>query len=128
MVTATVPRNEVYLSLLAARAVTSLVSLAGDPEAWSQRIERGLQDGIRYCHAIRAQQRNVFVPQVSAAPSPLKHLVEDACEPEAVASQHGDASEEVERILNGLLSKRQTADVPELVKAIEFLRKTATER
>ena len=43
MATATAPRNEVYLSLLAGRAVTSLIDLAGDPTIWNDRVERACE-------------------------------------------------------------------------------------
>jgi len=125
MATATAPRNEVYLSLLAARALTSLVCLAGDPSAWNQRIEDGLQDGIRYCQTIRARGRPFLVGS-SSAPSPLRRLVDGAPEADSVSSD--DDSQKVEQILSDILSKTRKAQLPELATAIEFLRKTATER
>jgi hypothetical protein len=126
MATAIAPRTEVYLSLLAARAVTSLVRLAGDPSAWNQRIEDGLQDGIRYCQTIRAQARPDLVGRSSRAPSPLRRLVDD--DPEGESDSSDDDSKRVEQILCDILSKTRRAQLPELAAAIEFLRKTATER
>ena len=54
MATATAARNDIYLSVLAGRAITALADLAGDPFAWNDRIERDLRGGISYCEAIRA--------------------------------------------------------------------------
>ena len=105
MATATAPRTEVYLSLLAARAITSLVRLAGDPSAWNQRIEDGLQDGIRYCRAIRAQGRSSLVGRSSTAPSPLRRLVDGAPEGESVSTD--DDSKRVEQILSDILEDAQ---------------------
>lgn len=126
MATATAPRNDVYISLLAGRAITSLVDLASNPSVWSQRVEVGLRDGIRYCQAVRARGRSLSDNQ-SEAWSPLRRSLQG---PEA-GSPSGDECEEsskVERFLTELLSRERTPAIPELVEAIEFLRKTATQR
>jgi|SRR5580704_3763618 hypothetical protein len=126
MATATAPRNDVYISLLAGRAITSLVDLASNPSVWSKRVEVGLRDGIRYCQAVRVRGRSLR-DSPSEAWSPLRRSLQG---PEA-DSPSGDECEEsskVERFLAELLLSQRTPAIPELVEAIEFLRKTATER
>jgi len=125
MATAIAPRNEVYLSLLAGRAVISLLDLASDPSIWNDRVEIGLRDGIRYCQAVRA--RRDFGPGSPEAWSPLKRSIEEpeACPtPVSVCSE----SERVEEFLSKVAARKHKPEIPELVSAIEFLRKTATDR
>jgi hypothetical protein len=55
-------------------------------------------------------------------------LVDDSSSSDPVSSEVGDDSTKAEHILVRLLSKERAARVSELVTAIEFLRKTATER
>lgn len=43
---------EVYLNLLASRAVTGLVQLARDPSAWNAAIEADLEKGVTFCDAL----------------------------------------------------------------------------
>ena len=126
MATATAPRNDVYISLLAGRAITSLVDLASNPSVWSQRVEVGLRDGIRYCQAVRARGRSLR-DDPSEAWSPLRRSLQGS----EAGSPSGDECEEsgkVERFFTELLSRERTPAIPELVEAIEFLRKTATQR
>jgi hypothetical protein len=48
--------------------------------------------------------------------------------PDADSVSSDDDSQKVEQILSAILSKTRKAQLPELATAIEFLRKTATER
>jgi hypothetical protein len=128
MATATAPRNEVYLSLLAARAVTSLVHLAGDPSTCSQCVKDGLQDGVRYCQAFRALGSGIFLGSSSEAWSPLRRAVDGDLDASPLEDDVCEESKRIEGFLSGLLSGQQKADIPKLVGAIEFLRKTATQR
>lgn len=45
------PRSDVYLSLLAAKALAALGDLTDDPCKWNDRIQMGLGSGIEYCDA-----------------------------------------------------------------------------
>ena len=127
MATATAPRNEIYLSVLAGRAVTALADLAGDASAWSQRIEEGLQDGVEYCRAVRNRVAGYSDTNTSLGWVALKRSVEDAPEGGAVSADLQTEAEEVEHFFSQLLSRERTPEVPELVAAIQFLRKTATD-
>ena len=128
MATVTAPRTDVYVSLLAARAVTALVSLASDPTSWSERIEDGLQDGVRYCRAVRALGGGIFAGGPSETWSPLRRAVDGAPDANPPSENVSDESRRIEAFLSSLLSREQKADVSKLVEAIEFLRKTATQR
>jgi hypothetical protein len=126
MATATIPRNELYLSVLAGRAVTALADLSSDRSAWSDRIENGLRDGIVYCQAVRARAgRDLgFSPE---GRSVLRRSVGGA----TAGSKPTDVrieSEQIERFLSRVASRKHRPEVPELVAAIRFLRKTATDR
>lgn len=128
MATATAPQKDMYLSVLAGRAITALADLAGGPAAWNDRVEKDLRGGILYCQAVRAQGGRVLGKVPSAGWNALKRSVENT--PEARASS--DISAEAGRIesfLSDLVSnKERTPEMAELVAAIEFLGKTATAR
>ncbi len=128
MATITAPRTDVYVSLLAARAVTALVNLASDPASWSERIEDGLRDGVRYCQAVRALGAEIFADDPSETWSPLRRAVDGAPDANPPSENVSDESKRIEAFLSGLLSREQKADISKLVEAIEFLRKTATQR
>lgn len=128
MATAAVPRNDLYLSLLAGRAVTALADLSGDPSAWSARIENGLRDGIVYCQAVRARARRDFGSSFSEGRSALRRSVGSTSDANSVQTDVCAESERMERFFSQLVSRKHRPEVPELVAAIKFLRKTATDR
>jgi hypothetical protein len=128
MPTATVPRNDLYLSLLAGRAVTALADLSGDPSAWNERIENGLRDAIVYCQAIRDRAGRDFGSSFSEGQSALRRSVESASDANTVRTDLCAESERMERFFSQLAERSHRPEVPELVAAIEFLRKTATDR
>jgi|SRR5271157_723734 len=127
MATAVAPRNDMYVSVLAGKAVTALVDLAGDPSAWNQRIEDGLRDGIAYCRAVRARGGRLLNRNLSEGWDPLKRSVENAPDI-GTATDVRSESGKVEQFLCRLASRERTPEIAELVEAIEFLRKTATDR
>lgn len=59
MATIVPSQNEVFLALLAGRAVTALSCLAEHPEIWNDDIEKGLRDGVKFCGYIRVSEGNV---------------------------------------------------------------------
>jgi len=128
MATATAPRNDLYLSVLAGRAISALADLAGDPSTWNDRIERDLRGGIVYCQTVRAQGILVL-RKPSSGWNALKRSVEDISEG---AASSGDVSAEaqgVERYLSELVSSANRApQMADLLVAIEFIGKTATDR
>jgi hypothetical protein len=128
MATATTLRNDIYLSVLAGRAVTALADLAGDPSAWNERIENGLRDGVVYCQAVRARGGRVLSRSSSEGWNALKRSVENTPDPGSTLSDVCGESEEVEHFLCLLALRKHTPVIHELVTAIEFLRKTATDR
>jgi hypothetical protein len=128
MATVTIPRSDLYLSVLAGRAVTALADLSGNPSAWSQRIENGLRDGIVYCQAVRARMGRDFATISSEGRSVLRRSVGGAAAADPVPGDICVESERIERFLSQVASKAHRPEVPELVAAIKFLRKTATDR
>jgi len=129
MATATAPRNDIYLSVLAGRAITALADLAGDPSTWNDRIESDLRGGIKYCQAVRAQGGRVLSKTSAGGWNALKRSVENAPEADASSTDISAESERVERFLSELVSnKERTPKMADLVAAIEFLGKTATDR
>lgn len=128
MATATIPRNDLYLSVLAGRAVTALADLSGDPSSWSERIGSGLRDGIVYCQAIRARAGRGFGTTCSEGRSTLNRSVGNPFATDSTSTDVCVASERVEHFLSAVASKSHRPEIPELVDAIRFLRKTALDR
>jgi hypothetical protein len=128
MAAATIPRNDLYLSVLAGRAVTALADLSGDPSAWSERIENGLRDGIVYCQAIRARAGRDFGSSFSEGRSALRRSVGSASAANSEPTDVCAESERIERFFAQIAARKHQPEVPELVAAIKFLRRTATDR
>jgi hypothetical protein len=128
MATATTPRNDIYLSVLAGRAVMALADLAGDPAAWNERVENGLRDGIVFCHSVRARGGRILDGKSSTGLNPLKRSVESTCDSGPSSVGTCAPSEKVEDFLSQLVSRVRKPEIPELVDAIEFFRKMATDR
>jgi hypothetical protein len=127
--TTRIPRQEMYLSVLAGRAVTALASLAGDPQAWNERIEKGLQDGIAYCKAVRIRGGNILGRSPSEAWNhALKRSIEGSVEKSSLPADICEESEKIEQFLSQVATRKRIPQIEELVSAIEFLRKTATDR
>jgi len=128
MATAAAPRDDIYLSVLAGRAITALADLAAGPAAWNERIERDLRGGITYCEAVRTQG----VGLLNKAPlgwNALKRSVGNGPEAAASSTDISVEAEKFERFLSDLVSNKDHApEMAELVAVIEFLGKTATDR
>ena len=123
------PRRDMYLTVLAGRAVTALGRLATDTSAWNEEIESGLRDGISYCRAVRLKAPAVLNGATfEKSTSALKRSVEDLTEHSLATDEISAESERVEEILRQVISRQCTPDLRELMLAIEFLRKTATDR
>src|SRR5271157_5857171 len=101
MATAIAPRNDMYLSVLAGRAVTALADLAGDPSAWNERVENGLRDGVVYCRARRARGGGGLSKSLREGWDPLKRLVENSSETGTPAEVRTE-SEKIEDFLSNL--------------------------
>ena len=127
MATAIAPRSDISLSVLAGRAVPALARLSGNPSAWDERIEDGLRSGIMYCRALRARGGRILRASSSDEWSPLKRSVEGNSDATGLIDIRA-ASEDVERFLNRIASREHTPEIRELVAAIDFLRKAATDR
>jgi hypothetical protein len=119
MATATAPRNDVYLSILAGRALTALADLAADSSAWSDRIQRELESGVEYCQAIRSCRP---IPSVGArieGHQALRRLATDDNQ-ESLTEHLASNSECVETLLRELLAKSRQPESAQLLAAIKF--------
>jgi hypothetical protein len=119
MATATAPRNDVYLSILAGRALTALADLAADSSAWSERIQKELESGLEYCEAIHTCRA---VPPVGGrveVQSALRRLATEDSRESSTERPTSDC-EAVETFLRELLAKSRKAEAAELLAAIKF--------
>jgi len=128
MATATAPRHHMYLSVLAGRAITALADLAGDPLVWNERVEGGLNDGIVYCQTIRTRGTSVIRSIPSDGFNPLKRAVGSTTSEESPSVFAYAEAEKVEFFLAQLAKRERKAEIAELISAIKFLRRTATNR
>jgi hypothetical protein len=128
MATAATPRSDIYLSVLAGRAVTALARLAGDPSAWNESVENGLQDGIVFCRSVRARGPRALSRKSAEGLNMLRRSVESARDVGQNKGRVSVPSEKVENFLLELVSRKRKPQIPELVEAIEFFRKMATDR
>jgi hypothetical protein len=127
MATAVAPRNDLYLSVLAGRAVTALADLAGNPLVWNERVENGLRDGIVYCQVLRLPGGRFLARRLPEARNPLKRSVEHSLDSATWTNVQAE-SKRVEDFLTRLVSREYRPEIRELALTIEFLRKTATGR
>jgi hypothetical protein len=119
MATATAPRNDVYLSILAGRALTALADLAANSSAWSDHLQKELESGVEYCQAIRAYRHNPPVGARVEGQKALRRLATDDNQ-ESPVRHLGSDCDQVERLLRELLAKSRKPEPAELLAAIKF--------
>jgi hypothetical protein len=121
MATAPLPRSEVYLSLLAAKALTALADLAANPAAWNASIQTGLESGVEYCEACP--------PSVLSKPEESTGSESHAFRRQAISSGSSqgtskfNTSSECERVkglLRKLLLRQRRPVMADLDTAINF--------
>ena len=122
MATATVPRNDVYLSILAGRVLTALADLARDPFAWSERIQRELESGIEYCQAIRGYQPVSLAAGGVQGRQALRRVANDEGR-ERPETQPVSDCDDAEALLRDLLARSRQPEPAELLAAIKFFSK-----
>ncbi len=119
MATATAPRNDVYLSILAGRVLTALADLAADSSAWSERIQKELESGLEYCQAIRAYQPSAPASGGVEGQHALRRLATDDNQ-ESPDGRPASDCDDVEALLRELLAKSRKPEPSELLAAIKF--------
>jgi hypothetical protein len=119
MATATAPRNDVYLSILAGRVLTALADLAADSSAWSERIQKELESGIEYCEAIRAHCLTPPAGDRVEGHQALRRLATDDNQESSDGHMASDC-DCVERLLRELLARSRQPESAQLLAAIKF--------
>ena len=119
MATTTAPRNDVYLSILAGRALTALADLAVDSSAWSDRIQKELESGVEFCQAIRACQPNRPAGDRVGQKQAVRRLATEENQESPSGCPASDC-DDVETLLRELLAKSRKAEAAELLAAIKF--------
>lgn len=117
MATVPAPRSDVYLSLLAAKALTALADLAGNPAAWDDGIKTGIESGIEYCEACRTvlSRRAAKTPN---GPGFKRRAIDSGEIPSTISTP--SECDRVKTLLSQILSGKRTAVMSELNEAIDF--------
>ena len=123
MATATAPRSDVYLSLLAGRAITALADLAENPGAWNEEIKKGLEDGLAYCRAVRACGVGSNAVSRRSRYAFRRLATHAAVEPSTAST--ASKLRDIERLFTRLVARSRRSRTSNLVAAIEFLTKNA---
>jgi hypothetical protein len=118
MATATAPRNDVHLSILAGRVLTALADLAADSTAWSERIREELESGMEYCQAVGACR----TPAVVAGPFDLEQAVRRLAPDDNQQPVRASVPQclDVEGLLRDLLARTRRPEPAEIRAAIKF--------
>jgi|HubBroStandDraft_6_1064221.scaffolds.fasta_scaffold299220_1 hypothetical protein len=119
MATATAPRNDIYLSILAGRALTALADLAADSSAWSDRIQKELESGVEFCQAIRACQPNRPAGDRVGQQQAVRRLATEENQESPSGCLASDC-DDVESLLGELLAHSRRPEPAELLSAIKF--------
>lgn len=123
MATATAPRNDVYLSILAGRVLTALADLAAG-SAWSDRIQKELESGIAYCQTLRDGRTDLSTGTTAAGEHALRRLASGDSNRDSSSTQPVLECDVVEGILRELLNRpEKKMDKGDLLIAIKFFSK-----
>ena len=130
MLVRTDSRNDVYLSLLAGKAVTGLADLADDPHDWNQHTADYLNSGIHFCALIRLPDNEVtrkdrdISPELAEFARLLKRVTSEYKGAEIqVSAQETDS---VQAYLARLLKREVSANTPDLLQAMNFFIKATS--
>jgi hypothetical protein len=117
MATVPAPRSDVYLSLLAAKALTALANLANNPAAWNDRIKIGLESGMEYCEAYRCKLSSHS--KRSNDSRGFKRRAIDSGDGSIEVSPRAGC-EAMKELLSGILLRNRQPATAELDAAIDF--------
>ncbi len=124
MATALAPsENDIYLALLAGRAVTGLAKLASGTEVWDDKIDGYIRDGLQYCRELETVTEPGTGPVVAEFDSVVKRLTAQPVPIQPLVNREEIAG--VTNLLNILLETRQ-AEKEDLSMAIGFFVKASS--
>jgi hypothetical protein len=123
MATAVAPRNDIYLAVLAGRALTALADLAADPSAWNERIRKDLESGVAYCQAVCLYEPKVTQSGSADVQQALRRLTTDENIRESSTRDLAPECQVVEALLRGLLAKSRRPQMSDFLAAIKFFNK-----
>jgi hypothetical protein len=119
MATATAPRTDIYLSVLAGRALTALADLSANSSAWNDRIRSEIESGLEYCQVIHDYEPVRPATGRSQGEQALRRLASDDNR-ESSAEHPPSECDVVETLLRELLARSRKPEPSELLTAIKF--------
>src|SRR5258707_15741933 len=115
------PRSDVYLSLLAAKALTALADLASNPLAWNDRVKMGLESGIEYCRSCRPSLApNHQKPSGGETRGFKRRAIHSGATQAAATANATSECARVQALLRQLLLRQRKPVMAELDAAINF--------
>jgi len=124
---ATVTPSEIYMSLLAGRAVTGLAQLATAPLTLNSEIRHDLQEGIKFCEFIRQRPDDgIKGSSIEQFEPILKRLTAELTEIRGATLVSPDEAESTKKYLLDLVSATRTPTIPDLVEALNFFFKASS--
>ena len=113
--------DEVYLSILASRAVTGLAQLAEHPDQWPVNIpESDLQKGVAFCESV-AGQSDIAAADIQEPLAQILHRL--TAEMSTVRPNVNVSQEQIrytEEFLKGLLARQNQPSLEDITNAINF--------
>jgi hypothetical protein len=116
--------NDIYLALLAGRAVTALAKLARDPQLWTDQIEQDLRNGLSFCAELQVPtEHEGAAPPVPEFGNVLKRLSQFMPGPTFVSADEICA---VTKMLGEWLNRERKPQTEDLSLAIDFFLKASS--
>jgi len=115
--------NDIYLALLAGRAVTALAKLAADPRGWTDETTQDIRDGLAFCEAVSDTERAADdrIPEFAQA---LKRLTAGVMAAEARVSR--DEIDRTTVYLKELLAGERQPLADELSRVMDFFSRASS--
>lgn len=124
----TIANTDVYLNLLASRAITGLVHLARDPLMWNNNIETDLGGGVTFCEVLDDEQQGATLQQHEdkTYAKLLNHLTSNLPTSRPGIYVSGDEVRQTKNYLRGLVAREITPTPAELLESMKFFLKATS--